>query len=75
MTTIEFSPIPDAETDYETIVRLMADFTRETGIEVKLKRMEWGDAAKLAQDSNLDPDSTVTQAMDSLAEGFNPTLG
>lgn len=44
MTTIDFSLIPDADDDYEAIVRLMSSFKRETGIEVKLKRMEWGDA-------------------------------
>jgi len=44
MTTIEFSFIPDAETDYQMIVRLMSTFKRETGIEVNLKRMEWDDA-------------------------------
>ena len=31
MTTIEFSLIPDADTDYETIVRLMSLFRSETG--------------------------------------------
>jgi len=44
MTAIEFSIIPDAETDYQMIVRLMATFKRETGIDVTLKRMEWDDA-------------------------------
>lgn len=44
MTTIEFSFIPDADSDYEAITRLMTDFKKETGIEVKLKRMEWGNA-------------------------------
>jgi multiple sugar transport system substrate-binding protein len=44
MTTIEFSLIPDAETDYEAISRLMSDFKRETGVDVHLKRMEWGNA-------------------------------
>jgi multiple sugar transport system substrate-binding protein len=44
MTTIEFSLIPDAESDFQTIVRLMADFKRSTGIDVNLKRMEWGDS-------------------------------
>lgn len=44
MTAIEFSIIPDAETDYQRIVRLMATFKRETGIDVTLKRMEWDDA-------------------------------
>jgi ABC-type glycerol-3-phosphate transport system substrate-binding protein len=44
MTTIEFSLIPDAESDFQTIVRLMADFKQSTGIDVNLKRMEWGDS-------------------------------
>jgi multiple sugar transport system substrate-binding protein len=44
MTTIEFSLIPDAEMDYEAISRLMSDFKRETGVDVHLKRMEWGNA-------------------------------
>ena len=44
MTTLEFSLIPDAESDYQTIERLMVDFKRETGIEVHLKRMEWDNA-------------------------------
>lgn len=44
MTSIEFSLIPDAENDYQTMTRLMNDFRRETGIQVHLKRMEWGNA-------------------------------
>ena len=44
MTTIEFSLIPDAENDYVETLRLMSDFKRETGVEVQLKRMEWGNA-------------------------------
>ncbi|HVF26331.1 MAG TPA: extracellular solute-binding protein [Anaerolineales bacterium] len=44
MTSIDFSLIPDAEAGYETIVRLVSSFTRESGIDVNLKRMEWGDA-------------------------------
>jgi multiple sugar transport system substrate-binding protein len=44
MTTIEFSLIPDADKDYETVARLMESFKRETGVEVHLKRMEWGNA-------------------------------
>jgi multiple sugar transport system substrate-binding protein len=44
MTTIEFSFIPDADSDHEAIARLMTDFKNETGIDVKLKRMEWGNA-------------------------------
>jgi len=44
MTTIEFSIIPDTESDYQTFVRLMAQFKSETGIEVNLKRMNWDNA-------------------------------
>jgi ABC-type glycerol-3-phosphate transport system substrate-binding protein len=44
MTTIEFSLIPDADSDYQTTERLMSEFKRETSVEVHLKRMEWGDA-------------------------------
>ena len=44
MTTIEFSLIPDAETDYQAVTDLLAHFKRETGIEVTIKRMEWGNA-------------------------------
>jgi len=44
MTTIEFSMIPDAESDYQTIVDLMSTFKRETGVDVNVKRMEWGNA-------------------------------
>jgi multiple sugar transport system substrate-binding protein len=44
MTSIDFTLIPDAESGYETMVRLISSFKRETGIDVNLKRMEWGDA-------------------------------
>lgn len=44
MTTIDFSLIPDADSHYEAIVRIIDSFKRETGIDVNLKRMEWGDA-------------------------------
>jgi multiple sugar transport system substrate-binding protein len=44
MTAIEFSLIPDDESEYETVSRLMTEFKRETGIDVHLKRMEWGNA-------------------------------
>lgn len=44
MTTIDFSIIPDAESDYKVIVDLLATFKRETGINVNIKRMEWGNA-------------------------------
>jgi ABC-type glycerol-3-phosphate transport system substrate-binding protein len=44
MTTVEFSLIPDADSDYQIIERLIASFQRETGIEVHLKHMEWSNA-------------------------------
>jgi len=44
MTTIEFSLIPDADADFEIINHLMADFKRESGIDVHLSRMDWGNA-------------------------------
>lgn len=44
MTTIDFSYIPDADVDYEAVTRLMKAFKRETGVDVNLKRMEWGNA-------------------------------
>lgn len=44
MTTIEFSLIPDADSDYQTIERMLSQFKRETGVDVMLKRMEWSNA-------------------------------
>lgn len=44
MTTIEFSLIPDADSDYQTIERMLSQFKRETGVDVVLKRMEWTNA-------------------------------
>ena len=44
MTTIEFSMIPDSESEFKILIDLMSTFKRETGIEVSLKRMEWGNA-------------------------------
>lgn len=44
MTTIDFTLIPDADADYQTISQLMGSFKRETGIDVHLKRMEWSNA-------------------------------
>jgi len=35
MTTTEFSLIPDADTDYQTIERLMKDFKCETKIDIR----------------------------------------
>lgn len=44
MTTIDFSLIPDADSDYQTFERLMLDFQRESGVEVHLHRMDWSNA-------------------------------
>src|SRR5574342_755008 len=44
MVSIEFSLIPDADADFQTIARLMSDFKRETGIDVHLQRMDWSNA-------------------------------
>ena len=44
MTTIEFTAIPDTDADYELQLELLASFQKQTGIEVKLTRMEWTDA-------------------------------
>ena len=44
MTAIEFSLIPDTDSDYQTVERLMVDFKRESGVDVHLKRMEWSNA-------------------------------
>ena len=44
MTTIEFTAIPDTDADYELQLELLASFQKQTGIEVKLTRMEWSDA-------------------------------
>lgn len=44
MTTIEFTAIPDLDADYELQLELLATFQKQTGIEVKLARMDWSDA-------------------------------
>lgn len=44
MVTIEFTAIPDRDIDYELQLELLANFTKQTGIEVKLKRLEWSNA-------------------------------
>ena len=44
MTTIEFSLIPDSDEEYENLTRIVSGFMQETGIEVKIQRMEWGNA-------------------------------
>ena len=44
MTTIEFTAIPDTDADYNLQLGLLAYFQKQTGIEVKLTRMEWSDA-------------------------------
>jgi len=44
MTKIEFSLIPDSDADFQNLTRIVSNFERETSIEVKVNRMEWGDA-------------------------------
>lgn len=44
MTTIEFTAIPDSDSDYRLLLELLAYFQKQTGIEVNLIRMEWSDA-------------------------------
>ncbi len=44
MTTIEFTAIPDRDVDYELQLELLEDFRKQTGIEVKLTRMQWSNA-------------------------------
>lgn len=44
MTAIEFTAIPDSDTDYNLRLELLAEFRKQTGIDVKLTRMEWTDA-------------------------------
>lgn len=44
MTAIEFTAIPDTDADYELQLELLDDFRNQTGIEVRLTRMEWSDA-------------------------------
>src|SRR5687767_1209097 len=44
MVPIEFTIIPDTDADYNLQLELLASFKKQTGIEVKLTRMEWTDA-------------------------------
>jgi len=44
MTSIEFTAIPDSDSDYSLQLELLTEFRKQTGIEVKLTRMEWTDA-------------------------------
>jgi len=44
MVSIEFTAIPDLDTEYDLLLELLANFTKETGIEVKPARMQWSDA-------------------------------
>lgn len=44
MTTIEFTAIPDSDSDYELQLEVLSGFQKQSGIEVKLTRMEWTDA-------------------------------
>lgn len=44
MTIIEFTAISDTDADYELQLELLAEFQKQTGIEVRLTRMEWTNA-------------------------------
>ncbi len=44
MVAIEFTAIPDTDDDYDLQLELLANFKKQTGVEVKLTRMEWTDA-------------------------------
>lgn len=44
MTTIEFTAIPDSDEDYNLQLEILAAFKNQTGIDVRLTRMEWSDA-------------------------------
>jgi len=44
MVAIEFTAIPDTDDDYNLQLELLASFKKQTGVEVKLTRMEWTDA-------------------------------
>jgi multiple sugar transport system substrate-binding protein len=44
MVAIEFTAIPDTDTDYEVQLELLESFKKQTGIEVRLTRMQWSNA-------------------------------
>jgi multiple sugar transport system substrate-binding protein len=44
MVPIEFTAIPDTDADYSLQLELLANFKKQTGVELNLTRMEWGDA-------------------------------
>lgn len=44
MTAIEFTAIPDLDSDYELQLELLTTFKKETGIDVNLIRSNWSDA-------------------------------
>lgn len=44
MTTIEFTFIPDTDSDYYQQLELLESFRKQTGIDVRLTRMEWSSA-------------------------------
>ena len=44
MIAIEFTAIPDLDADFNLLLELLADFKKQTGIEVKPTRMQWSDA-------------------------------
>jgi ABC-type glycerol-3-phosphate transport system substrate-binding protein len=44
MVAIEFTAIPDTDQDFELLLERLAEFKKQTGVEVRLTRMEWTDA-------------------------------
>ena len=44
MVAIEFTAIPDSDEDYNLQLELLGVFQKQTGIEVKLTRMDWSNA-------------------------------
>lgn len=44
MVAIEFTAIPDTDEDYNLQLELLEHFQKQTGVQVKLTRMDWGNA-------------------------------
>src|SRR5262249_17548618 len=44
MAAIEFTVIPDSDADYELQLELLASFKKQTGVDVRLTRMDWSNA-------------------------------
>ena len=90
MAAIEFSTIPDLDADYDLLLELLANFTKQTGIAVKPTRMQWTDAwqqvinisthrlsiaaKELLEDKDADLDTLLFSAMNSLSHRLNLIL-